>query len=124
MRYDRYLNLCLEQAARSPLFYRRGSVTFKGGKVFGQGFNDYRSGYDGGAPEDGPDSDRALSTRRQQSVRQQPLRRLATRPLSAPEAEDATRPTYASVYGCSKMMVIHSVLASPSTLAACTVPHI
>lgn len=33
----------------SPLHYRHGSIIVRGGKVIGQGFNDYRSGYSGGA---------------------------------------------------------------------------
>ncbi len=50
---DMYLSLCLEQASMSPLHYRHGSVIVRGGKVIGQGFNDYRSGYIGGAPTTG-----------------------------------------------------------------------
>lgn len=46
---DMYLSLCLEQASMSPLHYRHGSIIVRGGKVIGQGFNDYRSGYSGGA---------------------------------------------------------------------------
>lgn len=49
MKTDAYLNLCIEQAYLSPLHYRHGCVVVKGGKVIGQGFNDYRSGYDGGS---------------------------------------------------------------------------
>jgi len=45
---DMYLSLCLEQASMSPLHYRHGSIIVRGGKVIGQGFNDYRSGYNGG----------------------------------------------------------------------------
>ena len=49
MKTDHYLNLCLEQAAMSPLRYRHGAIIVRGGKVIGQGYNDYRSGFDGGA---------------------------------------------------------------------------
>lgn len=49
MKADSYLNLCIEQAHLSPLHYRHGCVVVKGGKVIGQGFNDYRPGYDGGS---------------------------------------------------------------------------
>ena len=49
MKSDQYLNLCLEQAAQSPLHYRHGCIVVKGGKVIGQGYNDYRPGYDGGS---------------------------------------------------------------------------
>jgi len=53
MKTDNYLNLCLEQAAKSPLHFRHGCIIVKGGKVIGQGFNDYRPGYDGGALKTG-----------------------------------------------------------------------
>lgn len=49
MKTDNYLNLCLDQAARSPLRYRHGYIIVRGGKVIGQGYNDYRTGFDGGA---------------------------------------------------------------------------
>lgn len=48
MKSDTYFNVCLEQAALSPLRYRHGSIVVKGGKVIGKGFNDFRPGYDGG----------------------------------------------------------------------------
>ncbi|TLD31156.1 hypothetical protein PspLS_02940 [Pyricularia sp. CBS 133598] len=48
MKADTYFNICLEQAALSPLRYRHGSIIVKGGKVIGKGFNDFRPGYDGG----------------------------------------------------------------------------
>lgn len=47
MKSDFYLNLCLEQAARSPIHFSHGCVVVKGGKVIGQGYNDYRPAYDG-----------------------------------------------------------------------------
>ncbi|KAF1841915.1 putative isomerase YbhE [Cucurbitaria berberidis CBS 394.84] len=53
MKSDNYLNLCLEQAAKSPLRYRHGAIIVRGGKVIGQGFNDHRSGFDGGALKTG-----------------------------------------------------------------------
>ncbi|KAF3002114.1 hypothetical protein E8E13_009912 [Curvularia kusanoi] len=53
MKNDAYLNFCLEQAAKSPLRYRHGCIVVRGGKVIGQGYSDYRSGYDGGALKSG-----------------------------------------------------------------------
>ncbi|CAO2647868.1 Nn.00g087900.m01.CDS01 [Neocucurbitaria sp. VM-36] len=53
MKTDNYLNLCLEQAAMSPFRYRHGAIVVRGGKVIGQGFNDYRSGFNGGALKTG-----------------------------------------------------------------------
>ncbi|KAL8691637.1 MAG: hypothetical protein Q9224_004129, partial [Gallowayella concinna] len=48
-RNDIYLSLCLEQASLSPLHYRHGCIVVRGGKVIGKGYNDYRSGFNGGA---------------------------------------------------------------------------
>lgn len=53
MKTDNYLNLCLEQAAKSPLRYRHGAIIVRGGKVIGHGHNDYRSGFNGGALKTG-----------------------------------------------------------------------
>lgn len=60
MKTDHYLTLCLEQAANSPLRYRHGSIIVRGGKVIGRGFNDVRSGFDGGALKNGRLPVRAL----------------------------------------------------------------
>jgi hypothetical protein len=53
LRTDKYLDLCLAQATKSPLRYRHGAVIVRGGKVIDQGYNDYRSGFDGGALKTG-----------------------------------------------------------------------
>tara|TARA_R110002003_G_scaffold44_19_gene3426 strand:- start:5213 stop:5689 length:477 start_codon:yes stop_codon:yes gene_type:complete len=53
MKTDNYLSLCLEQAAKSPLRYRHGAIIVRGGKVIGQGYNDYRAGFNGGALKTG-----------------------------------------------------------------------
>jgi deoxycytidylate deaminase len=60
MKTDNYLTLCLDQAAKSPLRYRHGAVIVRGGKVIGQGYNDYRTGFDGGALKTGSMSQRPL----------------------------------------------------------------
>ena len=52
-RNDTYLSLCLEQASLSPLHFRHGCIVVRGGKVIGKGYNDYRSGYNGGAETTG-----------------------------------------------------------------------
>jgi deoxycytidylate deaminase len=52
-RNDSYLSMCLEQAKKSPLHYRHGCIIVKGGKVIGQGYNDYRPGFEGGAVKHG-----------------------------------------------------------------------
>lgn len=53
MKTDNYLTLCLEQASKSSLHYRHGAIIVRGGKVIGQGFNEIRSGFDGGALKTG-----------------------------------------------------------------------
>ncbi|KAL9055569.1 MAG: hypothetical protein Q9162_003466 [Coniocarpon cinnabarinum] len=52
-RVDNYLNLCLTEAAQSPLRYRHGAIIVRGGKVIGRGHNAYRSGFDGGVLQHG-----------------------------------------------------------------------
>lgn len=53
MKADQHLTLCLDQAAKSPLHYRHGCIIVRGGKVIGQGYNDYRPGFNGGALKHG-----------------------------------------------------------------------
>jgi len=53
MKTDNYLTLCLEQAAKSPLHYRDGYIIVRDAKVIGQGYNDYRPGFNGGALKHG-----------------------------------------------------------------------
>jgi hypothetical protein len=52
-RQDTYLSLCLEQAVQSPLHYRHGCITVRGGKVIGKGYNHYRPGFNSGAFKNG-----------------------------------------------------------------------
>ncbi|CAL8581637.1 hypothetical protein XPA_007325 [Xanthoria parietina] len=52
-RNDTYLSLCLEQASLSSLHYRHGCIIVRGGKFIGKGYNDYRSGFNGGAQSTG-----------------------------------------------------------------------
>ncbi|MCJ1377122.1 hypothetical protein MMC17_000214, partial [Xylographa soralifera] len=52
-RTDSYLSLCLEQATKSSLHYRHGCIIVSGGKIIGNGYNDYRPGYNGGALKTG-----------------------------------------------------------------------
>jgi hypothetical protein len=103
----------LEQAAQSPLFYRQGS------KVVRHGFNDYRSGYDGGALKTGqlPTGRFSMETRQ----------RTSTPPGLTPfERLGGGGGHLANVCFSmhSEMMAIHSALASSSTLAASTASHI
>ncbi|EON99721.1 hypothetical protein UCRPA7_4778 [Phaeoacremonium minimum UCRPA7] len=128
MKSDYYLNLCLEQAALSPLHFRHGCVVVKGGKVIGQGFNDYRPGYDGGALKTGRLSSRAspLASDAHSRTKNPPG---AKRDFTAFETVGGTT-RGAGPHGTvglsmhSEMMAIHSALASSSTLAASTVSYI
>lgn len=129
MKTDNYKNLCLAQALNSPLKYRHGCIIVKGGKVIGQGFNDVRSGFDGGALKTG----------------QLPLT-AAPRPVSPPTgpttnatatAKSKNFTAFETIVGMgggplantpltmhSEMMAISSALSSSSTLAATTVSPI
>ncbi|EME76928.1 uncharacterized protein MYCFIDRAFT_65761 [Pseudocercospora fijiensis CIRAD86] len=53
MKTDNYLSACLAEAAKSPLHYRHGAIVVRGGKIIGQGHNDYRPGFNGGALKHG-----------------------------------------------------------------------
>ncbi|KAI4693356.1 uncharacterized protein J4E88_001727 [Alternaria novae-zelandiae] len=117
MKTDNYLNLCLEQAAKSPLRYRHGAIIVRGGKVIGQGYNDHRSGFDGGALKTG----------------RLPLRSSTKRELGIPEGHvNKTFTPFESMGGGGKlantplsmhseMMAIHSALSASSTLASSAV---
>ncbi|KAG9205026.1 hypothetical protein G6514_009485 [Epicoccum nigrum] len=118
MKNDTYLNLYLEQTANSPLRYRRGCIVVRGGKVIGQGYNDYRSGYDGGALKSGRLLLRAATAS-------------AAQPKKGKESADHTFVPFETVTGGggrlantrlsmhSEMMAIHSAL-STSSKGACS----
>lgn len=133
MKSDSYLNLCIEQAYLSPLHYRHGCVVVKGGKVIGQGFNDYRPGYDGGSilksgalPKTAfPFSEGKKKKMRNNYHQDEPKR---------PDSGTKFKPVEALSGNCggghhanarlsmhSEMMAINSALTSSSTLAANTV---
>jgi hypothetical protein len=125
MKSDNYLNLCLEQAAQSPLFHRHGSIVVKGGKVVGQGFNDYRSGYDGGALKTGrlptavfPLDDAVASKRKPKSKVPDPPTASTFIPFERSAGGGHHANTCFSMH--SEMMAINSALAASSTLAAST----
>lgn len=127
MKSDQYLNLCLEQAAQSPLHYRHGCIVVKGGKVIGQGFNDYRPGYDGGSVlKTGVLPKSACSTSDDDPDKPDP-----------PSSKDGFKTVESVMGNCggghhanarltmhSEMMAINSALSSRSTLAASTVSHL
>ncbi|ROV99119.1 hypothetical protein VMCG_06624 [Cytospora schulzeri] len=126
MKSDQYLNLCLEQAALSPLHYRHGCVVVKGGKVIGQGFNDCRPGYDGGS---------VLKT----GVLPKSATSLDDNPdkLDPPRSKGDFKTVESIIGNCgggghanarltmhSEMMAIKSALSSRSTLATNTVSRV
>ncbi|KAK4182369.1 hypothetical protein QBC35DRAFT_468145 [Podospora australis] len=118
MKNDKYLNLCLEQAALSPLHFRHGAIVVKGGKVIGKGFNDYRSGYDGGtALKTGRDSIRRSATFVDAAMDHKDCR--SKKSTFTPfEAMSGGNFTNACLSMHSEMMAINSALSSSSTLSA------
>ena len=126
MKTDNYLTLCLEQAARSPLHFRHGCVVVRGGKIIGQGYNDYRSGFEGAVLKhgriaqgklDGP----ALAHLKGRS--RKPKGEMAANLQQHVKADPKTT----LEAGCaahvpftmhSEMMAIHSALTASSTLSS------
>jgi deoxycytidylate deaminase len=140
MKTDNYLTLCLEQAAKSPLHYRHGCIIVRGGKVIGQGHNDYRPGFDGGALKHGRVAGSALNgaalaemkaklkerkkkkanAKDKQQPPPQPPRQLAAfEKVGAGGGAHANTPL--SMH--SEMMAIHSALSTSSNLACSSFSH-
>lgn len=136
MKSDSYLNLCIEQARLSPLHYRHGSIVVKGGKVIGQGFNDYRPGYNGGSvlksgvlPKSVSPSVDILTHDKDSDLPKFKLKNNTSKMKFKP-VETITgncgggHHANSSLSMHSEMMAINSALASSSTLAASTAQHI
>lgn len=132
MKTDTYLTLCLEQAANSPLRYRHGCIIVRGGKVIGQGFNDYRSGFNGGALKTGRLSARSADGPAIEELKKKRRlnRTLKNQPGSTHESKKTFTPFEGMDGGChantplsmhSEMMAIHSALGASSTLASSAV---
>jgi len=127
MKTDNYLTLCLEQATKSPLHYRHGCIVVRGGKVIGQGHNDYRPGFDGGALKHGRVASSALNGPALADMKAKLKQRKANK-LSSKEKEAAFERsgngggpqanTPLSMH--SEMMAIHSALSTSSTMACST----
>ncbi|KAK3066222.1 hypothetical protein LTR53_017520 [Teratosphaeriaceae sp. CCFEE 6253] len=133
MKTDHYLTLCLEQAAKSPLHYRHGCVIVRGGKVIGQGFNDYRPGYDGGALKHGRVAKHGLDGRamaelkervkKQRDKRQEKPQQQQEQPQSGNtfvpfEGNGGGHLANVPLSMHSEMMAIHSALAGSATLSS------
>jgi len=129
MKSDLYLNLCVEQAHRSPLHHRHGAVVVKGGKIIGQGFNDWRVGYDGGSVlKSGVLPKAAFSV---DDNSDPPKSKLKLKPNAKFHPVEAVSGNFggghhanASLSMHSEMMAINSALASSSALAASTAQHV
>ncbi|KAF2009752.1 hypothetical protein BU24DRAFT_323490, partial [Aaosphaeria arxii CBS 175.79] len=128
MSTDKYLTLCLEQAELSPLHYRHGCVIVRGGKVIGKGYNDYRSGFDGGALKTGrlpTRSDGPAALKLKANIK---LKHKAKDITS--DSKDSTGNRFIAFEGMSggnlastpfsmhsEIMAIQSALSSPSTMS-------
>lgn len=128
MKTDNYLNLCIEQAANSPLRYRHGAIVVRGGKVIGQGYNDYRSGFDGGALKTGRLPLRASSAATMNKLKKHESKQ---KPDAESIAETSFMP-FEQINGGGKlvntplsmhaeMMAIHSALTASSALVSSAV---
>jgi deoxycytidylate deaminase len=126
MKTDNYLALCLEQAVKSPLRYRHGSIIVRGGKVIGQGYNDYRPGFDGGALKTGR---LPLRSSNNPSVVELKKKLKVKEKLCGSDEETKTFTPFENIVGGGKlantplsmhseMMAIHSALSASSTQAS------
>jgi deoxycytidylate deaminase len=132
MKTDNYLTLCLEQAANSPLRYRHGCIIVRGGKVIGQGFNDVRAGFDGGALKTGRLPARSLDGATLAELKKKQKLKRDIKNLR--EDEEKTFTPYEKMGGGGKlanaplsmhseMMAIHSAVSASSTMALSTLSH-
>jgi deoxycytidylate deaminase len=131
MKTDNYLALCVEQAALSPLHYRHGCIIVRGGKVIGQGYNDYRPGYDGGALKHGRIASGGLDVpaiaelkRKRKFKTKSDLKSMDSK-NGFIQFEGMGGGPYANLPLSmhSEMMAIHSALACSSTMAATVVSY-
>jgi deoxycytidylate deaminase len=138
MKTNNYLALCLEQAAQSPLYYRHGAIIVRGGKVIGKGYNDYRSGFDGGALKTGQIAqgvyDGPAIAELKHKMKNKSKSKSMDKTTSNDHAVDSFVP-FESMNGGghhantplsmhSEMMAIHSALSSSSTMASTVVSSV
>ncbi|KAK4570211.1 hypothetical protein LTR86_002291 [Recurvomyces mirabilis] len=130
MKTDNYLTLCLEQAAKSPLHYRHGAIVVRGGKVIGQGYNDYRPGFDGGALQHGRIAKGRLDGPAMAELKEK-LKKQKGKPKNQQQQQQKNESNFVAFEGPggghqanvplsmhSEMMAIHSALAASSTLSS------
>ncbi|KAK8192631.1 hypothetical protein M8818_007803 [Zalaria obscura] len=137
MKTDNYLNLCLGQAVKSPLHYRHGCIIVRGGKVIGQGYNDYRPRFNGGALKTGRLAAGSLDgpaiaepkTKHKRKYKQKPQNQEKHGRLASGTTKTASTFTpFESMGGASyanvplsmhsEMMAIHSALSASATLSS------
>lgn len=118
MKTDSYLNLCLDQADKSPLRYRHGAIIVRGGKVIGQGYNDYRSGFNGGALKSGRLPLRSHELKSKPEEQEERTQQPVTSPTASSGGGKAIN-TPLSMH--AEMMAIHSALNLSSTSASSAV---
>ncbi|KAI8937106.1 hypothetical protein NX059_006320 [Plenodomus lindquistii] len=125
MRTDNYMNLCLEQAANSPLRYRHGAIVVRGGKVIGKGHNDYRSGFDGGALKTGrlplrsADAATMVELKKHRLKQKPDTRNIATSTfMPFEQINGGGRLVNTPLSMHAEMMAIHSALSASSALAS------
>jgi tRNA(Arg) A34 adenosine deaminase TadA len=140
MKTDNYLTLCLEQAAKSPLHYRHGCIIVRGGKVIGQGHNDYRPGFDGGALKHGRVAGSALNgaalAEMKAKLKERNENKARTKDNQQPPPQPPRQPAAFEKVGAgggvnantplsmhSEMMAIHSALSTSSNLACSSFSH-
>ncbi|KAK5715121.1 hypothetical protein LTR15_010537 [Elasticomyces elasticus] len=130
MKTDNYLTLCLEQAAKSPLHYRHGCIVVRGGKVIGQGYNDYRPGYDGGALKHGRIANHTLDGPAMAEMKEK-MKKQKEKPKQQQQPGKSFVPFEGTGGGHqanvplsmhSEMMAIHSALSASATLASTALP--
>ncbi|RDI88613.1 hypothetical protein Vi05172_g1486 [Venturia inaequalis] len=134
MKTNNYMSLCREQAALSPLHYRHGCVIVRGGKVIGQGFNDLRAGFDGGALKHGRiasgalDGPAIMDLKRKRKFKPQPESKSSentnTKSFTPYEAMGGGHRANVPLSMHSEMMAIHSAIARSSTLTATAVSSV
>ncbi|EMC92903.1 hypothetical protein BAUCODRAFT_125860 [Baudoinia panamericana UAMH 10762] len=135
MKTDNYLTLCLEQATKSPLHYRHGCIVVRGGKVIGQGYNDYRPGFNGGAFKHGGIANGGLDgpamSEVKEKLKKHKRRDKQQQQQCQPISEGCSSATFLPFEGTggghhanvplsmhSEMMAIHSALTASSTLSS------
>lgn len=131
MKADNYPTLCIEQAAKSPLRYLHGSIIVRGGKVIGQGYNDYRAGFSGGVLKTGrlpvsimdntaiSEMKKKHKLKREGRDEQEPESNVRTTKMFTPfENMNGDKHVNTPFSMHSEMVAIHSAISASNTLAS------